>query len=265
MADNPERRAQADRAQRQERATNEALQAEAKREAGGSQASAPERRQPPPAGWYPHPTMADTRRYWDGARWTDHIAPVEPLHLHSGDYPSGGRPKVDPSFAWAFALLPVVAIPAYYLFPTEGGLGIAVVGIWFISLILATMDAKRLQQAGIKVNSSWAVLLGLAYLMARTKAAKSTPALPLVWCGAVAVYFAVISTLGYVAQHDRAEVEGEIESWLDTQGVSGATVDCPEISGRDGAEFDCTAVTDEGTLPVTVTLTNDGSYKWQIN
>lgn len=29
----------------------------------------------PPAGWYPHPSMADTRRYWDGERWTDHIAP----------------------------------------------------------------------------------------------------------------------------------------------------------------------------------------------
>jgi hypothetical protein len=28
-----------------------------------------------PAGWYPDPTMADTRRYWDGKAWTDHIAP----------------------------------------------------------------------------------------------------------------------------------------------------------------------------------------------
>lgn len=27
------------------------------------------------AGWYPDPVMADTRRYWDGSRWTDHIAP----------------------------------------------------------------------------------------------------------------------------------------------------------------------------------------------
>lgn len=28
-----------------------------------------------PAGWYPHPSMADTQRYWDGETWTDHIAP----------------------------------------------------------------------------------------------------------------------------------------------------------------------------------------------
>jgi hypothetical protein len=36
----------------------------------------------PPAGWYPHPSMADTRRYWDGTFWTDHIQaqtpPVDP-------------------------------------------------------------------------------------------------------------------------------------------------------------------------------------------
>lgn len=32
--------------------------------------------QSPPAGWYPHPTMADTLRYWDGDAWTEHIAPA---------------------------------------------------------------------------------------------------------------------------------------------------------------------------------------------
>ena len=28
-----------------------------------------------PAGWYPHPSMAATRRYWDGAQWTEHVVP----------------------------------------------------------------------------------------------------------------------------------------------------------------------------------------------
>ena len=27
-------------------------------------------------GWYPHPQMHDTLRYWDGARWTDHVQPA---------------------------------------------------------------------------------------------------------------------------------------------------------------------------------------------
>lgn len=34
--------------------------------------------QPAPAGWYAHPSMADTQRYWDGQQWTDHIAPGSP-------------------------------------------------------------------------------------------------------------------------------------------------------------------------------------------
>lgn len=29
-----------------------------------------------PAGWYPHPSMAATQRYWDGQAWTDHVAPA---------------------------------------------------------------------------------------------------------------------------------------------------------------------------------------------
>lgn len=31
----------------------------------------------PPAGWYPDPEQAQTRRYWDGERWTDQRAPLD--------------------------------------------------------------------------------------------------------------------------------------------------------------------------------------------
>ena len=34
-----------------------------------------------PAGWYAHPTMAHTQQYWDGHRWTDHVAPGLPQHV----------------------------------------------------------------------------------------------------------------------------------------------------------------------------------------
>ena len=34
-------------------------------------------RKKPAAGWYPHPKMPGTRRYWDGSAWTDHVAPAE--------------------------------------------------------------------------------------------------------------------------------------------------------------------------------------------
>lgn len=35
-----------------------------------------EDRPKPAAGWYPHPTMASTQRYWDGHAWTEHVAPI---------------------------------------------------------------------------------------------------------------------------------------------------------------------------------------------
>lgn len=31
----------------------------------------------PPANWYPDPTVAGQRRYWDGQKWTEHVAPAE--------------------------------------------------------------------------------------------------------------------------------------------------------------------------------------------
>lgn len=37
------------------------------------------------AGWYPHPSMVDTQRYWDGQRWTDHIAPATPARDYEFD------------------------------------------------------------------------------------------------------------------------------------------------------------------------------------
>lgn len=30
----------------------------------------------PPAGWYPDPENAGQQRYWDGAQWTEHRAPL---------------------------------------------------------------------------------------------------------------------------------------------------------------------------------------------
>ena len=32
----------------------------------------------PPAGWHPDPQGAPQQRYWDGTRWTEHTAPLQP-------------------------------------------------------------------------------------------------------------------------------------------------------------------------------------------
>lgn len=32
----------------------------------------------PAAGWYPHASTPGAQRYWDGDKWTDHLAPIPP-------------------------------------------------------------------------------------------------------------------------------------------------------------------------------------------
>ncbi|TQK73350.1 DUF2510 domain-containing protein [Nocardioides sp. SLBN-35] len=40
-----------------------------------------------PAGWYPDPKIAGTLRFWDGSRWTDNVAPMQPPPGSSGVSP----------------------------------------------------------------------------------------------------------------------------------------------------------------------------------
>jgi hypothetical protein len=46
------------------------------RQARNASAGVPPPARETPAGWYPHPSMADTQRYWDGQKWTEDIAPM---------------------------------------------------------------------------------------------------------------------------------------------------------------------------------------------
>jgi hypothetical protein len=52
-----------------------------------SQAEAPAL---PPAGWFPDPHDADAQRWWDGARWTEHVhrAEMPSSTAHAGGVPS---------------------------------------------------------------------------------------------------------------------------------------------------------------------------------
>ena len=44
----------------------------------------------PPANWYPDPADPKSLRYWDGARWSEHVAPLSgPLAGVPGAAPSG--------------------------------------------------------------------------------------------------------------------------------------------------------------------------------
>lgn len=60
------------------------------------------------AGWYPHPTMAETQRYWDGFRWTDHIAPGLPASRGGG---TAASPASDHTGLIVAGIVTAVVIP----------------------------------------------------------------------------------------------------------------------------------------------------------
>lgn len=86
-------------------------------------------------GWYPHPSMADTQRYWDGVQWTDHIAPGTPGAATAADHQAGQT-------------LTLVGLGLAVVFPAAG----LVVGFMLL--------AKREVKAGVVVLL---LSVGMAY------------------------------------------------------------------------------------------------------
>lgn len=219
-----------------------------------------------PAGWYPHPTMKATRRYWDGEAWTGHVAPDEQTSAPpaAGSVTTPGR--VDPTFAWAMALAPLLAFAGLYVLPGLEVLGVLSFGLAVLTVILAFLDAARLQRAGVEISAAWSLLLGGVYLIVRTVRAKSTPALPVVWFATSAVAVVASFTFAAVISYDESDVEGEIESWASDNGASGTTVDCPhDLAGRVDDTMTCFARVPgvRGQSVVTVTIADEG-YTWEL-
>jgi hypothetical protein len=74
-----------------------------------------------PAGWYAHPTMAATQRYWDGEQWTENIAPmqsgltVQPVEM-AGNRMPGQRLSTKAVTLW------VVVLTLFFFFFIAAGL-----------------------------------------------------------------------------------------------------------------------------------------------
>ena len=96
---------------------------------------------PPPAGWYPDPTDARQRRWWDGVSWSNQTSPMpaalgaQPLALLHAESPAAPRPPAQS----AYAMVPSApAAPASVYRPlvpgTEGQLGLGYtpppIGVW---------------------------------------------------------------------------------------------------------------------------------------
>ena len=92
----------------------------------------------PPAGWYPHPTMADTQAYWDGEGWTNHVAPA----ARTTPAPTHRPPAVDFTNLWhagwvTALLLPIVGFVIGIVLCTKPGMAGKGVGVMIVALIAA--------------------------------------------------------------------------------------------------------------------------------
>lgn len=92
-----------------------------------------------PAGWYPHPQMAGTQQYWDGARWTGHIAPMSYA-------PAGYAPR-DPATT---SSLETWGWLGAFLFP--------IVGI-VIGIMLVSRPGKNAGGWILGISAGWMILV----------------------------------------------------------------------------------------------------------
>jgi len=72
-----------------------------------------------PAGWYDDGSGTGTRRYWDGAAWTEHTAPAEPSAAPSTETPAVGEPVATATQPYGAAAMQS-ADPSYATTETSG-------------------------------------------------------------------------------------------------------------------------------------------------
>ncbi len=90
------------------------------------------------AGWYPDPTRVNTQRYWDGASWTDNIAPsASPLATTSQ------FSLTLPTYSATAPKNPVLSLAVSLLVPGVGSMmngdvnrGIIILVGFFVSILL---------------------------------------------------------------------------------------------------------------------------------
>lgn len=218
-----------------------------------------------PAGWYDDPKMVNTRRYWDGQKWTEHRqekgSAEAPAPAASSATPNA---KDEPSFAWAIALLPLVLIPLLIYRPGVTEQWPFWITVAVITLILGSIDNRVLRSRGLTnapTVTSWGVPF---YLIARTRQVGSTAAIPIVWFAAVsaAILTGVLAPAHY--DYDSKVIEQDISSQYGDQLGQDVTVSCPSAHNvKAGDKIHCSAQDKTGNRVLVVVEFNDddgGSY-----
>lgn len=88
-------------------------------------------------GWYPDPKMANTRRYWDGERWTENVAPAAEAPPVAHAQPDTVRAPVPDTIrlTWARSLPGRITLISLFVLALR-----IVVGFFGIEGIESTLD-----------------------------------------------------------------------------------------------------------------------------
>ncbi len=133
-----------------------------------------------PAGWYPDPSDATRRRYWDGAAWTAHVHP--PVATAPADLRAPEGTRWSTPWIWLIVFLPLLSLVSLLLVPLDGivessfaepenamqaqlelygspGYLLSIATGWILTALLvffAVLDYRALRAAGIPKPLHWA-------------------------------------------------------------------------------------------------------------
>lgn len=235
----------------------------------------------PPPGWNPDPTWGPAPAGWPlwvsdephhGVGFSSSAFGRAPAPQY---YPATGphsvsyaqtTPRVDNSFAWTLAFVPLIFILLDVVLLQAGvspSTGLALLLPVAINTGLAAADSVRLKSLGYRVSTVLAVFILPAYLIERSRKLGGLWAIPIIWFVTFLMYLAsstLVAGLGGV-ELDEKLVETGIEDWARGLGASRVDVDCPSslIIPVDGS-FECSVTEPAGTYTVQVTVTNEQGY-----
>lgn len=125
-----------------------------------------------PAGWYPDPHGGPTARWWDGAQWTDHHAP---LQQRPEDLKAPEGTKTNTPWIWLIVFLPLLSYVslfaldwnAYVQSSISGsfsgiispGYVVIMLSSWVLYALLvvfAALDYRALKSRGVPQPFHWA-------------------------------------------------------------------------------------------------------------
>ena len=222
----------------------------------------------PPPGWL-YDSSTQRTRWWDGARWTEHVRPAEPERVTTQSNPSLPQFSTpQPYDSFSFAPVPLTSkngpAKASLILILLLVLGISAI-LWFLTganpalqLVFGVLNFMMVIAAFILA------IIGLVIAFRRpTKKRESIFALVV---SSLMLMFIVGFTIVTANQLDVPTLEAEIESWATAQTGEAVDVTCPRNPpSAVGEVFSCSATGSTGSsYVVQVTMLEDSMVTWEL-